>query len=357
MKRNAPLLRTALQLQHRLAQRNAGPQRERQRLWSEVQEHAHVVLQRLLLTRRAHSKQWFAAARITEISTLDALQQLRHVVSNAMPQLEIRTAPRAVSLGDLYQDLEQLDIEFGATTLEPKNRLITATTDPIELEDIDLGSFRIELHLDRLVHRADSSAFDIVALQPNPPDCSDDVTHPHVRDRQLCAGDATYAISQGLSQGRITDAFLAVRAVLETYNSGSPYVALSDWHGRPCGDCGCSMSDDESYTCEQCDQSCCEACIGRCDVCDSSFCRSCLEEDIESGRMCCRSCRHRCDACQRVVATDSLIEETGLCPECHEERINQQEQENDHESNTNAEQPDSGSPAQSALPPPTAGAA
>jgi len=109
MKRNAPPLRTALQLQHRLAQRHAGPQRERQRLWSEVQEHAQVVLRRLLLTHRAQSKQWFAAARITEISTLDALQQLRHVISNATPQLEIRTAPRAVSLGDLYQDLEQLD--------------------------------------------------------------------------------------------------------------------------------------------------------------------------------------------------------------------------------------------------------
>jgi hypothetical protein len=209
------------------------------------------------------------------------------------------------------------------------------------------------LHLDRLVRQANATAFEIVALTPNPPDCSEDVTHPHVRDGQLCAGEATDPIARALEQGRIADAFLAVRSVLQTYNAGSPFVSLSDWHGQPCSECGGTVHDDEGYHCEQCGQTCCEDCTGWCDVCESSFCRSCLEEDIESGRMCCRSCRHRCDACNRIVDSRSFVEETGLCPECHEEHLN--EQENEHEQSTaHAGRPDPGRPAESTNP--TAGA-
>src|SRR5450631_205892 len=105
-------------------------------------------------------------------------------------------------LRDLYQELNQLQQEFPKVTIEPQHHLLTALTDSIELEGICLGEFRLELHLDRLDKHADVSAFDVVALDPNPPYSSQDVTHPHVRDNQLCAGDATGPVALALREGR-----------------------------------------------------------------------------------------------------------------------------------------------------------
>jgi len=200
-----------------------------------------------------------------------------------------------------------------------------------------------------LIRHASAHAFEVIALDPNPPDCADDVTHPHVRNGELCAGDATVPISQALESGRLADAFLAIRAVLETYNESSPYVALSEWNGRPCDDCGASVDSDDAYSCEECNQLCCGECISRYEICDSSFCQRCLAEDPQSGRMCCRSCRHRCGQCSRIVDAESFVDETGLCPECHEEHI--QPQENDHEES----HPDQPLPANPAAVPATAG--
>ena len=347
MRPKDPILRTALQLQGRLERCQDAPQRDRRRVLAGVEEQATATLRRLSYSTLARQRNWLLAAQAAESSAVDALRQLQHVVNNALAHLQYQDTPTPARLRDLYDDLQQLEQEFGAVTLDPRHRLIAVATDSIELEGISLGMFRIEVHLDRLTDRPGAAAFDIVALQPNPPDCSEDVTHPHVRDRQLCAGEATVPIARALQQGRVTDAFLAVRSVLETYNRSSPYVALEDWHGRPCGDCGTSVDPEQASSCEQCGQVCCEDCASWCDICESSYCRSCLEEDVESGRLCCRSCRHRCGACNRIVDANSWVEETGLCPGCHEERIAEQEQEKEHDESDNPTgQPDPGSPAE-----------
>src|SRR5678815_5899637 len=103
---------------------------------------------------------------------------------------------------------------------------------------------RDRLYLDRMAEHADASALDIVAIDPNPAATSEDTTHPHVRDHQLCAGDATVPIKAALREGRICDAFLAVNAVLHHYNPGSAYVSLDEWSGTPCADCG-RITDEE----------------------------------------------------------------------------------------------------------------
>jgi hypothetical protein len=352
MNRDNPVLRCALLLHQRLGRCQDTPRRDRWYVLAGVEEQATAALRRLDVCQLARQQNWLHAVQITESAAIDALHQLQHTLNSALPRLQVYRPTAAPRLRDLYEELEQLELEFGGVVLDPRHRLVSATTDPIELEEIPLGAFRIELNFERLADQPGTSAFRIVALQPNPPDCSEDVTHPHVRDEHLCAGEATVPIARALQQGRITDAFLAVRSVLETYNSGSPYVALEDWHGRPCSDCGTTIDPDKTSTCEQCSEICCEECISWCDICESSFCRSCLEEDIESGRLCCRSCRHRCGSCNRIVDADSWVEETGLCPSCHEERINQQEQEHEYDESDNDHtgQPDSGGPAQPAVP-------
>jgi hypothetical protein len=352
MNRRNPLLRCALLLQQRLERCQNVPLRNRQYLLAGVAEQATAVLVRLDTCRIARQRNWHHAVQVTESAAVNALYQLQHTLNSALLHHQARLVSSVPRLRDLCEELEQLDLEFGGVVLDVRHRLISVTTDPIELEDIHLGAFRIELHLERLGDHPGVSAFDIVALQPNPPDISDDVTHPHVKDRLLCAGDGTMPIARALQQGHLTDAFLTIRSILETYNASSPYVALEDWHGRPCSDCGTSVDPDNASTCEQCSEICCEDCASWCDICESSFCRSCLEEDIESGRLCCRSCRHRCETCNRIVDADSWVEETGLCPGCHEEHL--QEQENDHDESDNdghAEPPDSDGPAQPAQEP------
>jgi hypothetical protein len=198
-------------------------------------------------------------------------------------------------------------------------------TDSIELEDVYLGEFRLELHLDRLREHADVSAFDVVALDPHPPGSSQDVSHPHVRDNQLCAGDAIGPIAKALTDGRFCDAFLAVSSVLHEYNPHSPYVSLENWRGVACADCGSLTNEDSRYYCQDCGQDYCDDCYSTCDICESSFCRGCLEEDKESGRYCCRSCRQNCQRCGRIVDADSFDEATNLCPECLDQRQNSEE--------------------------------
>ena len=119
-----------------------------------------------------------------------------------------------------------------------EKRKIDVTTEEITLENVCLGAFCIQLHFERLARRRDASAFAIIAEDPNPPSGDSACTHPHVRDEALCAGDAAAPISHALADGRVGDAFQLINRVLHTYNSGSPYVSLSDWESRTCTDCG-----------------------------------------------------------------------------------------------------------------------
>src|SRR3978361_2087039 len=98
----------------------------------------------------------------------------------------------------------------------------------------------------------DAYAFTITALNPNPTGSSDEVTHPHVKDEQLCAGEATVPIAQGLVPGRVTDALCLVSAVLHTSNAHSAYVSLDDWSGPSCIDCGNRVTRGEAYCCDAC---------------------------------------------------------------------------------------------------------
>jgi hypothetical protein len=215
-------------------------------------------------------------------------------------------------------------------TILLRERQIVARTPAIELEDVYLGPFAIELHVDRLAGSPASHCFDIVALEPNPASCNESVTHPHVQDKALCAGDAAVPISQALKQGRIADGFCLVRSVLQTYNPASPSVALDSWSGQYCHDCDCPIDEDDARFCDHCDNRFCDGCMAGCDLCERSCCRGCIDHDPVSDRRCCPACCHRCSECDRVVDADSFNSETELCPECHEKR-RQTNKENQHE--------------------------
>ena len=70
--------------------------------------------------------------------------------------------------------------------------------DPIELEDIFLGDFQIQLQISQLSAMKNNNFLKIIALDAHPAACNDAVTHPHVSDEFLCTGDATVSIQNSL---------------------------------------------------------------------------------------------------------------------------------------------------------------
>ncbi len=229
---------------------------------------------------------------------------------------------------DLLAELAQLEHEFGAIHVDWKRGCLSITTDAITLEDVELGEFAIELQWDRLGN-AGSRCFDIVAINPRPAAGNSSVTHPHVRDRTLCAGDAGFLIGRALEQGRLVDAVQLVISVLRNYNRDSPFVHLKDWFGEPCADCGRS-TDEDSFSCGSCsdclcescvvsctacDSSRCTGCIGSCDICDQPCCSSCCQTSAASTQSCCPDCLAKCEQCDAWVATDE-INDGQRCPDC-----------------------------------------
>ena len=250
--------------------------------------------------------------------TLDQLEGLRLAMMVAHDAMS-RPPAGVPSLANFMAELKDLEAEFDEFHIDWKMKVISATSAPITLQDVYLGPFAIEFHWQRLPHQADDSCFDIKALEPHPAAANSRVTHPHVKDRSLCAGDAAVPIRKALAQGRLADVFFLIRSVLDHYNPDSPHVPLDDWGGMECHDCGRTVRDDDRWSCEGCGCEFCEECIGGCSSCDAYRCHGCLTvcdlcgdrccarclEDC-AGRDCCRRCLASCAFCGASVARDQL---------------------------------------------------
>jgi hypothetical protein len=258
------------------------------------------------------------------------LQAIVMIAGQAHSTLD-RSAEEPPSASMLLAELLQLDSEFDGLRIDWKEFMLAVTTEPITLEHVELGRFEIQLHWERLAHLEGNDCFEIVALDPNPAQKNDSVTHPHVQSGSLCAGEAKRPLRAALAQGRLTDAFCLIRSVLRTYNAESPHVRLEDWAGEDCYDCGYSIGEDGSYycpvcghdyceecstCCAVCDQSNCRDCLGPCAVCEESCCKGCLRNSARSERACCRSCLEPCAICGANVAKDELTEEGRHCSVC-----------------------------------------
>jgi hypothetical protein len=305
------------------------------------------------LLRTAERRGWaVAAAHLDRQLSLDA-QALQHRLGDLLGrQQQLRDAAtkgedkEPPSLRLLLEELRQLEVEFEQVDYRLREQRIVAETEPIVLKDLELGPFAIELRLACLAGTSSPGpdCFRCVALDPNPPSRNGSVTHPHVQDAHLCAGDATLPIATALKQGRICDAFCLVRAVLRQYNPQSPYVALEEWEGVRCEDCDRSVDRDDLSCCEHCGHDVCGDCRGLCDLCDRSCCESCLEQDAVSRRSCCPDCRHACAACGRTVDADHFVAEAELCPQCEEDRQGGSEADDSipHEQENEHAEPDEG---------------
>jgi hypothetical protein len=290
---------------------------------------ARLLKKQYRLMTVARRGNWSMAITRLQENLLGRLNQLHdaagEILQRSRPQVRIGLP----SLRDLYEELLQLQQEFNSLDLDLKAGVISVETEDIELEGVYLGAFRITLPLAQLARRADCNIFQIEALDPHPADSNSEVVHPHVQGERLCMGDATATVTMALKTGRLADAFLAVNAVLHTYNQASPYIALDEWYGTRCGDCDRLVDNDDSYTCSACESTFCEDCTACCDQCQNVYCMTCLERtDEREFQYLCESCRDRCRECQTLMGSKSLKD--GLCPACHQQHQTQ-EQENKHE--------------------------
>ncbi|MCE5328057.1 MAG: hypothetical protein LLG01_16750 [Planctomycetaceae bacterium] len=274
---------------------------------------------------------WLGAAKSVAEEFQSLTRNLPHELDQLKSALEHRDGhmPR---LRDVFEDLQQLENEFGEIRWCQERKILAVTTEYIVLEDIQLGPFEIRLDISRLNRLPSDRPYSIVALEPHPAASNDSITHPHVSDEILCAGNAGAAIVTTLSTGRICDFFVLVRSVLTTYNPNSPYVSLDRWEGVACEDCGYTVGSDDTYYCTSCEQDYCGDCISSCHNCQDSTCRSCLEECPICGDSYCRSCMTRCPDCRQAICSTCL--DNRSCS-CHEE----EQEETSNGTNQDKDQP------------------
>jgi hypothetical protein len=244
-------------------------------------------------------------------------------LSHSLDQLQLKSP--TVTLADVLADLVALDGEFEELSIDIQDESISVTTEPIVLEGIPLGSFKIVLDWECLgVPHGDD--FRVIAKEPNPAAADDSVTHPHVQDESLCTGDGRAAIRRALEEGRLFDFFVIVASLLRTYNSSSPYMSLSSWSGVECSDCGETVRDDEQYRCELCNSTICDDCSMHCSGCGDVFCASCLTVCVGCEQSCCADCLRCCAACHGRRCRECL-HNNDTCEECHVETSEEAETE------------------------------
>jgi hypothetical protein len=289
--------------------------------WSRLVDQAR----RLQEVRRRGWSEKHAAIGLVRSSL--ALQREIEAYADRLQRFAMR--PASPTLRDLDQELAALEEEFEEAVYDPGARVVSVATESIELEEVDLGRFRIVL----VCEQVEEPDYRIEALDPREPGSSDfaNVTHPHVRDEELCEGAGRNAIREAFAFGRLFDFFTLVRQVLRTYNPDSAYARLDEWDGVPCSDCGYRASDERSLSCSRCDDSICLDCSRSCSECGSDLCSACSDS---------------CNACGERYCSDCLSSNDGLCDDCLESQENDDEEPDDESEGAGEPAPPADAPLQ-----------
>ncbi len=273
----------------------------------------------------ALSREWFAASEECCKSIVRHLGQIPYSVSKLESLLD-RRQKDVPNLSTILEELKAVQAEFDDVAFSPDESALCVVTEPITLEDVYLGRFRVLLALDRFGELYHKVPYYVVAIDPHPAAKDEAITHPHVSNEMLCEGDGAAAIRAALEEGRLSDFFSLVRSILTTYNPDSPYISLADWDGVACYDCGYIMDDESSYYCSHCDNPTCDQCSRVCTDCGEVVCGECACRcEICDRSLCPRCAKTKCSECESVCCESCISD--GLCPECKEERDNDEEQE------------------------------
>ena len=267
---------------------------------------------------------WFFAAKRCRTGISRSLDDIQYSMQKAKQFITVQV-PELPQLSILIDELQGLELEFGGIDFNQKENTLSVVTEPITLEDVYLGPFRIQLNLSKISELYKNSAYYVIALNPNPAATDETVTHPHVSSERLCEGDGTVTIRTSLEQGRLCDFFTIVKSILNTYSPDSPYIALSEWEGIACYDCGYICNSENRYYCSFCDRDYCEECSSYCHQCDETVCLGCGGQCPQCEEFVCPNCISKCVECEESCCKSCL--EDDLCPNCKIEMENENEEQ------------------------------
>jgi len=274
------------------------------------------------------SRRWFNAANQCHSRIDRLLSDVSYSVSR-VKQLVDRPNKSMPKASVIIGELHQLQQEFSEVEFNRNDKNVSVTIEPVTLDSVYLGPFKIQLDLSKLAELYKESPYFVIALDPHPAATSDDVTHPHVSNARLCEGDGYTAIRAALEQGRLTDFFTMVKGILNTYNPDSPYVSLDDWDGIACYECGYVMDRENCYYCSFCERDFCEECSSYCRSCDETLCSGCDCRCQICDEPVCKSCIRSCSDCG-VSCCESCLDDN-LCPDCKALEDQDNEKENQSE--------------------------
>lgn len=279
-----------------------------------IRDSATTLARLLRKIEVASGRNWRAAREL-------AVRDYRRTVEEMEKQLceikktisEVAQQP-SVKTSDVFLDLMALREEFDDIRFDAKRKILSVVSKRIQLEDLNLGCFRIELHLETLATRG---YYEVIAVDPNQASSNDNVTHPHVQGDRMCEGDAQPTIKLALQQGRLLDFFQIVEQVLSTYNPNSAYVTIDQWEGTTCRHCGHTADPDETRECADCGAMICDSCVYCCCDCEDSFCGNCEATCGGCLDSICKSCVKTCQECDESFCSYCLTENE-RCNPCEE---------------------------------------
>ncbi len=190
---------------------------------------------------KAAMRGWLSAAEKLHAALARSLEYCCNRMDGLCQGLQ-KPPPNLPSLAEIYGEILALYAEFEEVEIDFKGHVLAVTTEPIVLDWLRLGAFKIRLDWNEL---GKTSPYRVVALDPNPAAGNDGVTHPHVQNGRLCEGEGRMAVQNALQKGRFSDFFLIVARLLQTYARGSAYVEIDDWEGVSCDDCGGNVYTDD----------------------------------------------------------------------------------------------------------------
>lgn len=157
------------------------------------------------LTRAVSHTRLNTAPHILAERLLRQLQTTTRDMQVLSGQLAADMCSPSVPLRDLLGELDQLESEFGQWRFNAATSELSVTTEPIELEGIELGRFEIQLGLGQPITTLITGLFRVHALEPSPAASNQEVTHPHISGEALCVGDSGPELIRSLRFGRVCD--------------------------------------------------------------------------------------------------------------------------------------------------------
>ena len=203
---------------------------------------------------RALQKRWQRAAQRIQTDLAYDIRSLQHELDKVINRRCEANIFKIPAVGEVYSDLLTLHDEFEEVTCQDGARTLSVRTSRIILDEIDLGSFEIELSW----QSHDSlPEYRVIARSRIQPAKTTALRIPTSAMKVLCEGDARGAIRQLSSKVAFTTSSRSCIAYCRPMPLVGRLSSLMTGKEYRCSDCGCRVAESDSFVCYHCDAALC----------------------------------------------------------------------------------------------------